>query len=111
MQHPGFTSIAEAKQSTLAWARAEGIPLHTIEYVATFEPWANGIGVWVFYETDANLQENGGSGRNSEIREHLFSALRAARYPSSEFPEVVFEFDSHENVVRTYEGSYFYRLR
>ncbi len=111
MAHPAFVSITEAKANVLVWALAERIPLHTIEYVATFEEWDHGIGVWIFYKTDADLRSNSASGTNAQLQQQILSGLRSANYPFAQFPEVVFNFDSHENVVRNFQGNYFYRLR
>jgi hypothetical protein len=111
MSHPGFNAITAAKEWVLAWAHQTGIPIHTIEYVATFQDWDDGIGVWVFYETERDLAERTENDGNERVKERLLAALSEVGYPFARFPNVVFEFDSHENVLRNYEGSYFYRLR
>ena len=111
MSHPGFRSLEKAKEKALAWAGQRRVPLHAIEYVATFEEWDDGVGVWIFYATDADLKRGSIDGTNAQIQERLLEELRTANYPFSSFPRVAFEFDSNENVVRNFEGNYFYRLR
>jgi hypothetical protein len=111
MTHPGFQAIEAAKLRVLAWAEAEGVPLHSIQYVATFEPWDKGVAVWVFYETDADLQAGLERGTHVRIEEQAHLELGRADYPCLDFPEILFRFDSNENVSRNYAGSMFYRMR
>ena len=108
--HPGYDAIERAKLGLLAWAKEAGIPIRALEYVATFESWDDGIGVWIFYETNADL-ESAKVTSNGLVRERLLAELRAANYPFKDFPEISFEFDSHENVEANYQGNYYYRLR
>lgn len=111
MSHPGFASLDPARRAVLSWAASQHIPLHSIEFVATFEDWDDGIGVWVFYETNAQLEQGFGDGTSERVKARVVEELRSASYPFAEFPNLVFEFDSHENVVLNFQGNYFYRLR
>ena len=109
--HPGLQSIEAARLQILDWAGEEGVPLHSIQCVATFEPWDKGVAVWIFYETEADRQVGLERGTDARIEREVHLALGSADYPFHEFPEVIFRFDSHENVVRNYAGSMFYRMR
>ncbi len=95
----------------MTWAKANALPLHKIDFVATFESWDKGIGVYIFYATDADLSRCTRDGSNSLVEAQMLEALKAANYPFDDFPQVIFEFDSDENVQKNFEGSYFYRLR
>jgi len=92
-------------------ARASGQPIHAVQYVAVFEPWSHSAHVLVFYPTTAELRACAASGTSAKLEEAFRSALAQTEFPFEEVPEVGMEFDSHENVVDNYEGSYFYRLR
>jgi hypothetical protein len=45
------------------------------------------------------------------VQQEFLSILGAGGYPAAWLPDVAFDIDSHENVERNYDGSYFYRLR
>jgi len=82
-----------------------------VEYVATFEKWDDGMGVWIFFPTDADLKEYTESGVTQGIEADFRDILKQLKYPFRKFPRVGFVFDSDENVQKNYKGSYFYRLR
>jgi len=109
--HPGWSIIDQAKERLLRFGPAAGIQIHSIHYVATFEEWDDGIGVWVFFPTDRELAEHTGSATTKTLEDEYLKVLRELNYPFHKFPRVTFVFDSDENVQRNYEGSYFYRLR
>jgi len=111
MSHVGFEIIELAKQNLLRWAKEKSLPIHGIEFVATFEEWDDGIGVWVFYENESDLGEGNENGISKRIKTKYLSLLKEYNYPFKKFPKVGFEFDSHENVVKNFQGNYFYRLR
>lgn len=106
-----FAFIASAKASVLASARRDGIPLHRIEFVVPFVDDDFGLWVWFFYETDDQLQSAVRTGWSEALKAELLRALRSTGYAEEWLDAVGFAFDSHENVLRDYEGSYFYRLR
>jgi hypothetical protein len=111
MAHRAYKIIDRAKAALIEWARERAIPLHTVEYVAAFEPWSDRLSVWVFYETDAQTKEYETNGVSKQIEARHLGLLQQLRFPFKQFPKVDFTFDSHENVERNFEGSYFYRLR
>ena len=68
------------------------------------------IRVYIFLETMAQ-RENLRPEEMVEMENCYLELLRNACYPFDKFPNIVFEFDSDENVRKNYAGSYFYRLR
>ncbi|MBW8384246.1 MAG: hypothetical protein K0M69_17215 [Youngiibacter sp.] len=103
--------LNKAEISTIAWSKMEGISIFRIEYVATFERCDNGIGVYVFFKTDKEKEESEITDFNRKVRQYYLDFLLELKYPFDRFPNVVFFFDSDENVSRNYTGSYFFRLR
>jgi hypothetical protein len=106
-----FRIIEKAKRRLLSWAAARGIPLANIEYVVPFVEDDFGLSVWLFYDTDASLAARGTDGSTEMLRKQCLAVLRELGYPERSLPEIIFSVDSHETVVRDYQGSYFYRLR
>jgi hypothetical protein len=51
------------------------------------------------------------SGLASKIKEAVYEEMEKVGRGPREAIRIDFEFDSHENVVRDYEGDYFLRLR
>ena len=111
MTHAGSKAIECARTRLLNWAEAKKIPINRVEIVASFQDWDDGIGVWVFYEHDADVTERNENGSSNEIESKLLGYLDDCEYPYGKFPNVVFVFDSHENVQKNFGGNYFYRLR
>ena len=88
--------------------------VRAFEFVTTSEEWDKNLGVLVAYETDEELELRNADGTSerlkTEFTEELENAMKVL--PFDQMPETIaFEFDSHENVVRNYRGSYFLRLR
>ena len=103
--------ITRARAMLLELEASKGITIHEVQFTATFEKWDDGIGVWIFFPTDADLSEHDQRGTTGEIEVDFRNILKQLRYPFRRFPRVGFVFDSDENVQKNYEGSYFYRLR
>jgi hypothetical protein len=106
----GWVSLKSAEKAFRAWMASKSIPVERIEYVATFEDWDTNTEVYVFFPTNADLERHKTDGAIQEIEAHYRQLLSDAHYPFDRWP-VVFLFDSHENVLKNYEGNYFYRLR
>ena len=103
--------IARAREMLLELEASKGIAIHEVHITATFEKWDDGIGVWIFFPTDDELNAYGKKGATEAIETDLRNILKQLKYPFRRFPRVNFVFDSDENVQKNYEGSYFYRLR
>jgi hypothetical protein len=95
----------------MANAKAAAVPLYRIEFVVPFVATDFSLGVFLFVETDAQLHSSDAESWFSWLKREFLSVLRAKGYPDRWLGAVTFELDSHENVVKNFEGSYFYRLR
>jgi hypothetical protein len=80
---------------------------HSIEFI----PHADFLEVFLFYETDADIASGNSEGISKALRERILSDLRELEYPQVDSTNIRFIFDSHENVVKNFKGSYFFRLR
>lgn len=84
------------------------------EFFILYSRDTNSFGAYVFYLTDRMIVEGKESGLSSEIEEVVYEELTAAGRGGSgdqNTLNVIFEFDSHENVEQNYGGDYFDRLR
>jgi hypothetical protein len=106
-----FAHIEAAKAELLAWAITTGTPLANVEFVVPFVEDDFSLDVWLFYDTDLNLVRCRDDGTTIKVEQQFKSILSAAGYPAEWITGITFQIDSHENVERNYEGSYFYRLR
>jgi hypothetical protein len=71
----------------------------------------NQFGVVVFFKTDADIAECEANGTSQAMRDFVYEQLEAFGKGKREELDVQFEFDSHENVQKNFEGSYFLRMR
>ncbi len=106
-----FRHVAAARARLLRWATANGVPLVRVEFVGPFVESDHSLHVWLFYDTDLNVGRLDENGTTAALRREFLSILSADGYPREWLHDVGFSVDSHENVERNYEGSYFYRLR
>ena len=67
--------------------------------------------VFVFYESNDQIRAAVRSGLSAEITKTVYKELEAVGRGDRDQNEVAFEFDSHENVEKNYEGDYYLRLR
>jgi hypothetical protein len=103
-------ALKSAAKQFRIWADANGIAVQCIEHVATFEDWDKGTEVHVFFPTEADYERHRDNQTLADMESLYGQFLIEAGYPLEQFP-VTFYFDSHENVVKNFEGNYFYRLR
>src|SRR4051812_37165919 len=106
----GWAALKTAESSFRSWTTASGIAVERVEHVATFEDWDKSTEIYIFFPTDADLERHSEVGTLQLAEARYRELLCDTDYPSERFP-VHFFFDSHENVVKNYQGSYFYRLR
>jgi hypothetical protein len=112
--YPSSAAIEIAVARSVASARARGFSVHRIEYIAPSESWCKSLALIVFLGTDAELEQRTQDGSIAWFRSDFAEQLRACTgvLPFERMPEEIsYEFDSHESVVRNYQGSYFLRLR
>jgi hypothetical protein len=107
----GYAHVGAAKVKLLAWAESNGLPLVRMHCVGPFHQPDFSLGVWLFYGTDLDVERCTSDGRTALMQGEFLSILSEAGYSAERLAEVIFVVDSHENVERNYEGSYFYRLR
>lgn len=106
-----FRFIETARERLISGAHARGIPLVRVEFLVPFVTDDFSLSTWLFYDTDANAAAREADGTTATLQDEFVAALRMLGYPERWAGEIDFRVDSHENVVRSYEGSYFYRLR
>jgi hypothetical protein len=106
-----FRFVETARERLISWAHAHGIPLVRVEFLVPFVADDFSLSMWLFYDTDASAVALEANGTTATLRREFLAALRALGYPERWLGEIAFDVDSHENVARSYEGSYFYRLR
>jgi hypothetical protein len=106
-----FELSAAARDRVLSWAAAEQIPLSHIDFVYPFVATDFGLSVWLFYATDVDRQSSERDGTTARVQREFLATLAGSGYDERWLGEVHFVADSHENAVRNYQGSYFYRLR
>jgi hypothetical protein len=106
-----FRIIEAARERLISWAHARGIPLARLEFLVPFVADDFSLSTWLFYDTDASAAALEADGTTATVRREFLAAVRTLGYPERWADEIDFSVDSHENVVRSYEGSYFYRLR
>lgn len=111
--YPPFPAIERALSDVLDDMEVRGVRVRHTEVVTTSEEWDESLGIWFFFENDDELAKYRLDGTTGTIEALFNDHLEAAKkpYSFSKLPAVVFEFDSHENVLRNYQGSYFLRLR
>jgi hypothetical protein len=69
------------------------------------------FGVFMFFETDKEVTENKENGLIQEIMDSVFEEFDNGGLGKREDLELIFEFDSDENVKANFGGSYDLRLR
>jgi hypothetical protein len=106
-----FAHIEAAGAELRAWASSDGVPLVHVDFAVPFVETDFSLNVWLFYDTDRSVADLDRDGTTARVQQEFLSILGAGGYPAAWLPDVAFEVDSHENVERNYDGSYFYRLR
>lgn len=106
-----YMLITRARRRLFKWAKARHLPLTRVEFVVSFaktdfSPWT-----WLFYDTDASVAMHAAAGDTAALQERFLTSLQELGYPARWLARVGFVVDSHENVVKNYEDSYFYWLR
>ena len=111
--YPPFPAIEQALSDVVDDMKARGVRVRHTEVVTTSDEWDDSLGIWFFFEDDDELAKCRLDGTTQTIEVLFKDRLELAKdpYSFSMLPTVVFEFDSHENVLRNYQGSYFLRLR
>ncbi|TBW45607.1 hypothetical protein EZI54_23480 [Marinobacter halodurans] len=99
--------LSEVRERILAQLKSKG--LH--EFMVLYSRKTDTFGAYVFYEMDNQISEAAESGLSGEIKSLVIDELERVGRGSKESIKINFEFDSHENVLKNYEGDYYNRLR
>lgn len=103
--------ILEADRDRLLhWAGTleRKLDIHAIHFVPID---AKQIEVYIFFPDEKRRRKYRWNGSSRAIKKQFCELLNASGIGPKNGVAVRFEFDSHENVVENYEGSYFFRLR
>jgi hypothetical protein len=103
--------VDSIKKLMLDWAKQNEIKLHTIDCVVPFVIADKSLSVWLFYETEQIKNGYETNGKNEVVKNKYLHLLKEENYPNEYLKEVCFFIDTDENVVKNFEGNYFYRLR
>lgn len=106
----GNKSVKKADDAIANWCAVNGVRLHSVRHVLTWEDWDDGIGVYFFLKADSDVRRLGAE-KLEEMKRFYLASLKKAGYPFRKFPNVVFEIDSDENVRKVFSGNCFNRLR
>ena len=111
--YPPFAAIEQAMSAVIVEMRAREIRLKNVEFVTTSREGDNSLVVLIFYESDSDVAIYDGDGTTEAIRLKFQDELAASKsqFSFSQLPNMSFVFDSHENVVKNFEGNYFLRLK
>jgi hypothetical protein len=99
--------IQGAKERIVTVAQANGIPLVAAYAIraSLIDSDDDGLDVWLFFETDADVESLGGKGTVERVQDSFGKDLLDNGYPA-DWP-VTYHVDSHERVERDFGGSYF----
>jgi len=100
--------IKEAKKLLMIWAENNNINIYDIHFVPMGD---FRLEVYIFYEKNDDIKKNQLSGQTEQVKAIFLEKLSKLDYKKHFDKGVSFIFDSNENVVENYEGSYFLRLR
>ena len=106
-----LSHVNKIKDLTISWAKSVDIKLHNIQTVVPFVLTDKSLGVWLFFDNDQLVQTYNKNGVTDNVKQKYLDFLKNDNYPADYLAQVTFFVDSHENVVKNFEGSYFYRLR
>jgi hypothetical protein len=106
-----LSHVDKIKDLTLSWAKSADIKLHNIETVVPFVLTDKSLDVWFFFDTDQLVQTYTKNGVIDSVKQKYLDFLKTDNYPADYLAQVTFTVDSYENVLKNFEGSYFYRLR
>lgn len=106
-----FSLIEIAEKKIFEWCRSEGIKLFKIEVIVPFVKTDLSLGVFFFYTRERLIKMYENNGTSNNVKDKFLEILSEVNYPPEYLSEVEFYFDSHENVKKNYNGSYFLRMR
>lgn len=99
--------LSEVREQILNRFKSKGVH----EFMVLYSRKTDSFGAYIFYEMDSQIGEAIETGLAKELEEAVYEGLANVGRCTRDSTKVNFEFDSHENVVRNYEGDYYSRLR
>ncbi len=100
--------IDKAKQVLISWAKDNNVNVFAVQFVPMFDL---SLEVYVFYDNDLEIEKYLNNGISNKVKKVFINELNSLRYFEDFNEKIEFIFDSNENVVKNYQGSYFFRLR
>ena len=109
---PGFMQdrdrgLSEVRVRILERFKAFGVHEFLVFYSSAKELFV----AHIFYCVEIQIKESESSGLSKRIKQEIVEELAKVGRGSPENINIVFDFDSHENVEKNYEGDYYLRLR
>ena len=90
------------------WSQTNKVNLYAVHFVPMPD---FSLEVYVFYEKDIDITQNHQNGVSENIKQIFLKTLNDLNYMKYFNNNITFTFDSNENVINNYQGSYFLRLR
>jgi len=100
--------IEKAKLVLINWSSNNNVYIHEVYFVPMND---FSLEVYIFYRNDNDIILNKGNGISDDVKQIFLKTLSDMDYFRYYKNNISFIFDSHENVVKNYSGSYFFRLR
>ncbi len=100
--------IEKAKIILLNWSQCNNVHLFAVHFVPMSD---FSLEVYVFYENDFDITQNQENGISDKVEQIFLKELNDLKYMKHFNNNITFIFDSNENVINNYQGSYFLRLR
>jgi len=117
----------KAGDELMFWSNKQNAPIYRVDFFLGYD--LLGLGVYVFYKTNAELTEHLKNGMVEQVKQEFIRLYKATGIKTSEnleknrqmfmrtygvnkreFDEVYFNFDTDENVKEKYNGDYFHRV-
>jgi hypothetical protein len=98
----------KAKKKIIKWAKKNSIEIHEIHFIPMYD---FSLEIYIFFVSDKCLQVYEENSITQTLKENFIDILSKLEYMDRVSSKIDFVFDSHENVVKNYNGSYFFRLR
>jgi hypothetical protein len=100
--------IEKGKEKLLEWSKENNAHIFTVHFVPIgFSP----LEVYIFYENDIDIVQNEKNGVTDNVKRVFLETISDMNYMKIFDDNITFTFDSNENVIKNYQGSYFFRLR
>ena len=106
-----FAHLATGKTRPSRLGRRQRHSARPCEVRCPFVETDHSTTAWLFYDTDVNAARFANSGLTTRVEQRFRSILASRGYPTDWLAAIAFAVDSHGNVERNFEGSYFYGLR